>query len=303
MASKKLDLARVKAEIEEKLRKGSIEKHQAQILEQRAPAKHTLDSLKDKPARPAGEYVATGVIGMDELFTHGIPKGSSVLIAGGTGTGKTVFCLQEMVFHASQGKKCLYMSFEESEQRLISHMEKFGWKPKKLIQQGNLVIRKYSPFSITRSIDSMLDRSKFQKVDASNLKNDLEPLLMPKGFKPDFIVLDSLTAIASTFKLKEGSYRIYIEQLFDLFENLGTTSFLITETKQMPEIFSTTGVEEFLADGVIVLYNIKRADIRERAVEILKMRGESHQNKIVAMKISENGILVYPDQEIFGDIK
>ena len=51
--------------------------------------------------------------------------------------------------------------------------------------------------------------------------------------------------------------RIYIEQLFRFLEGSGATSFLITETEQIPKIFSRSGVEEFLADGVIVLYNLK----------------------------------------------
>ncbi|MBI5871617.1 hypothetical protein HZB88_00865 [archaeon] len=72
---------------------------------------------------------------------------------------------------------------------------------------------------------------------------------------------------------------------------------------QIPEIFSTIGVEEFLADGVIVFYNIKRGDIRENAVEVLKMRGEKHQKKIVAMQISNTGITVYPEQEVFGGVE
>ena len=63
----------------------------------------------------------------------------------------------------------------------------------------------------------------------------------------------------------------------------------------MPEVFSPTSVEEFLADGVIVFYNFRRENVRETALEILKMRGEKHQKKIVAFKITDTGIKVYPD--------
>jgi circadian clock protein KaiC len=73
------------------------------------------------------EYIKTGITGFDKLFTHGIPKGSTVLIAGGTGSGKTNFCLQVLANLASQGKKCYFMGFEEPEQRLIDQMEDFGW--------------------------------------------------------------------------------------------------------------------------------------------------------------------------------
>lgn len=246
-----------------------------------------------KEAKPK-EYVKTGIPGFDELFGNGIPKGSAVLVSGGAGAGKTLFCLQTLIHHASQGKTCFYMSFEESTHKLMEHMNDFGWNPEKAISSGNLVIKRYSPFDITRSVDAMLAKEK------GELLIDMDPVILPKDFKPDVIVLDSLTAVASAFTGKQDSYRIYIEQLFRFFENLGSTSFLITETTQVPEIYSTTGVEEFLADGVIVLYNLKQGDIRENAIEILKMRGDNHKKKMVAMQVTGTGITVYPDQEVFG---
>ena len=112
----------------------------------------------------------------------------------------------------------------------------------------------------------------------------------------------SLTAVSSTFKGKEQSYRFYVERLFRFFEKIGSTTFLITETQQIPNIFSPTGVEEFLADGVIVFYNLRKENIRETAIEVLKMRGENHQKKIVAMKINDDGIKVYPEQEVYGSL-
>jgi len=77
---------------------------------------------------------------------------------------------------------------------------------------------------------------------------------------------------------------------------------LITETEQIPKIFSTSGVEEFLADGVIVFYNLKHGNVRENAIEVLKLRGAAHQKKIVAMQITGEGIMVYPEQEVFSEI-
>ena len=55
------------------------------------------------------EYIKTGVPGLDDLFDQGIPKGSSVIVAGGTGSGKTNLCLQIIAHHASQGKKCYFI--------------------------------------------------------------------------------------------------------------------------------------------------------------------------------------------------
>jgi circadian clock protein KaiC len=251
--------------------------------------------LSKKNPHKKTEHIFTGIEGFDALLDKGIPKGAGVLIAGGAGSGKTIFCLQKLHYHATHGDKCLYMSFEESEDKLIKHMSDFGWEPEKLIKEGKLMIKRFNPFDITRSVDALLMKAK------GELLIDIEPVILPKNFRPSIIAVDSLTAIASAFSDKEDTYRIYIEQLFRFFENLGATSLMITETEQIPKIFSKTGVEEFLADGVVVLYNIQHGNVRENAIEILKMRGVRHQKKIVAMQVTSNGIVVYPDQEVFGD--
>lgn len=189
------------------------------------------------------------------------------------------------------------MSFEEKPDNLVSHMDALGFEPKKLMATGNLKIQRTNPFSVTRNVDAMLAKQK------GELLIDIDPVIIPRDFKPDFIFLDSLTAIASAFTGREESYRIYIEQLFRFFEKIGATSFLITETEQVPKIFSKTGVEEFLADGVIVMYNLKQRNVRENAIEILKLRGVGHEKKIVALQITSEGIVIYPEQEVFSEIE
>ncbi len=261
------------------------------------PSFEALTAASKKQKKPAGDFVFTGVTGFDDLLVQGIPKGTSTIVAGGAGSGKTIFCLQTLAHHAAQGKKCLYMSFEEPESRLINHMQSFGWNPEKVITSGKLKIMRTNPFDITRNVDALLAEQK------GELLIKVDPVIIPKGFKPDFVVVDSLTAIASAFTGKEENYRIYIEQLFRFFEKMEANTFLITETEQIPKIFSKTGVEEFLADGVVVLYNIKKGNIRERAIEVLKIRGAEHQKSIVAFEVTSKGLVVYPEQEVFGEVE
>jgi hypothetical protein len=111
--------------------------------------------------------------------------------------------------------------------------------------------------------------------------------------KDIYLIEDVCESHGATFQGKEQSYRFYVERLFRFFEKIGATTFLITETQQIPEVFSPTGVEEFLADGVIVIYNIRRQNTRQTAIEVLKMRGIKHQKKIVSMSITDKGIVVY----------
>ena len=178
--------------------------------------------------------------------------------------------------------------------------------PKHLISAGNLKIKRFLTAEIyyyDKKGGSDIQAMMTKEVDP--LLMELEPLSIADtvGFKPDIIVLDSLTAISSTFQGKEQSYRFYVERLFRFFEKIGATTFLITETQQIPEVFSPTGVEEFLADGVIVIYNIRRQNTRQTAIEVLKMRGIKHQKKIVSMNITDKGIVVYPNKEIYSEIE
>jgi KaiC/GvpD/RAD55 family RecA-like ATPase len=284
---------------DKKIKKGKEKKVSnliAEIGKEIAEEEKVASEKRKKEAKMPGKYILTGVPGFDDLLEQGIPSGNSIIVAGGAGSGKTIFCLQTLNYHAMEGKKCLYITFEENEQRLINHMKDFGWDAQKLIKKGNLKILRMNPFDITRNVDALLAKQK------GELLIDIDPVLLPEGFKPDVVALDSLTAIASAFTGKEDSYRIYIEQLFRFFENLGSTNFLVTETEQIPKIFSQTGVEEFLADGVIVLYNLKHGNVRENALEILKLRGAGHKKKIVAYHITGKGIIVYPEQEVFSEI-
>jgi len=242
-----------------------------------------------------GRVLKTDIRGFDDLFAEGgIPKGNSVLVAGGAGTGKSTFCRQICYNLVSQGKNCMYVSFEESIKRIERSMNVFGWDARKHIDEGRLLIQKINPLDILRM--------KFGSVggsgSATELSYKIKPLIIPKEFHPEVIVVDSLTAIISASITKEKNYRVYLQQLFNFFEDTGATSFLVTETEPMPTRFSDTGIEEFLADGIIVLYNIQQGDRRKSAIEVLKMRYSNHQKKIFAMKIAGEGIIIYPERQI-----
>ncbi|MCX6665818.1 MAG: AAA family ATPase [Euryarchaeota archaeon] len=242
------------------------------------------------------DFLKTGISGLDELFSEGgIPKGNAVLLAGGAGTGKSTFCRQICYNLVSQGKKCMYVSCEEPIDRIEKSMQNFGWNIKKYKDSGNFLIQKINPLDILRMKFGSLGGSD----SATELSYKIKPLVIPRDFNPDVIAVDSLTAIIAASLSKEKNYRVYLQQLFSFFEETGATSFLISETEQIPTKYSDTGIEEFLADGIIVLYNIQRGDIRENAMEIVKMRYSHHQKKMVMMEITEKGITIYPDRRVF----
>ncbi len=241
------------------------------------------------------EILKTKIKGFDKLFQKGgIPQGNSILVAGGPGTGKSTFCREICYNLVSENKHCMYVSFEENKDRVIKSMKNFGWDVSEYIENGNLIIQKVNPLDILRMKFGSIGGS----GSATELSYKIKPLVIPKDFHPEAIFVDSLTAIIAASVTKDKNYRVYLQQLFSFFEETGATSFLITETEPLPTQYSKSGIEEFLADGIVVLYNVKEKESRKNAVEIIKMRYAKHKKKVFSLDITENGIVVHPDKNM-----
>jgi len=260
--------------------------------------KKNINPVKKETNKIENKFLKTGIKGFDYLFekSMGIPDGAAVLVEGGPGSGKTVFCLATVNELCKQGKKCLYMSFEESEEQLLGHMKEFKWKADDFVKKGLLRVQRFDAIDVSRSIEALLSAAK------KELLIDVEPMFFPDDFKPDFVVIDSLTSIASAFSGEESRFRIYMEQLFRYLEKNKITNFLIREVSS-PSHVGTTFTEQgeavsFLSDGIIVLYNIiYDSGERTSAIEILKMRGVSFKKRIVEMKIiNGKGLEVNPEK-------
>lgn len=239
--------------------------------------------LKPRENKPKKiELLPVRVSRFDELIQDkGIERSSTVLIAGGTGTGKTTFCLQSIYHGLCHGEKAVFISFEEDPEKIKQHMLKnFGWDFYKFENEGRIAFLRLDPAKIARSVESII------AAKSGSLKIKVQEIELP--FKPDRICVDSLSALSIAFE-EEDNYRKYIKELFELLENYNSVNFVIAETEQDPKIYSKTGVEEFLADAVIVFYNIKVGEFRRNALEILKIRSSKHLKRMIPYKLGSDG--------------
>src|SRR3989338_5313973 len=247
------------------------------------------------------DFIKTYIPGFDDLVHEGIPRGSSILVEGGPGSGKTLFCLNLAKNMCEMGKKVLYMSFEEPEERLMVHMKNFGADSITYKKKGLLYVKRFNALDIARSVEALLSEAK------KELLIEVQPVLIPENFKPDIVLIDSLTSIGSAFSGEESRFRIYMEQLFRYLESHDITSFLVRETAS-PTHTGSTFIEKgeavsFLSDGIIALYNVYyKNGIRKRAVEVIKMRGVEINRRIVEFEmVKKKGLVIHPNKLLVGN--
>lgn len=301
---KKEKLGKLKAEKEEK-KKVIIEKKNEEKASSEASASKGQGKNKDasKPGEGLDKYFKTYVPGFDELLDPGVPRGSAILVEGGPGSGKTLFCLTALVELCKRGKKILYMSFEEPEERLREHIRNFGSDPNELEKKGLLYIKRFNALDIARSVEALLSEAK------KELLIEVQPVLIPSDFKADIVLVDSLTSISSAFSGESSRFRVYMEQLFRYLESHNITSFLVREVASPTHIGGNSSREQeeavsFLSDGIIAIYNvIYQNGERKRAMEILKMRGVNVQRKIVEYEVTKKGVIIHGDKLITGNYK
>lgn len=225
------------------------------------------------------ERVTTGTRGLDKLTEGGLEKNSAVLVMGGGGSGKSIFATQFLIEGIENHKETgIYISFEERKYRFYRHMSRFGWDLQKLEDQGRFIFLKYSPERIARIVK---ERSK-------EIENAI------KEVEAKRIVIDSLSAYTALFD-SEAEKRKMLVALFDMIDAWDCTAVVVAEEDQNPDKHNST-VMGFMADAIILLYNEREPKgLRFRALEVFKMRGTKHESKICSMKISDHGIIVYPD--------
>jgi len=228
--------------------------------------------------------VPSGIPGLDELIQGGFLEGSSVLVAGGAGTGKTIFSTQFIYNGASvYGEPGIYITMEEGATNLWWNMKSFKWNLPKYEQDGLIKIYKMG----------MLEPREF----ASKFDEEIERIKkMVKEIGAKRLVVDSTTAFGMWMG-KEENIRYSLFKLADELKEMKCTTLLTAETLGGRDQFSRFGVEEFITDAVISLY----FNPPNRSLLVRKMRGTSHDQKIHPYSIGEQGITVNSKEEVLWE--
>lgn len=241
------------------------------------------------------ERIKTGIPGLDPLLGGGFPKGRIILVSGACGTGKSIMALQYAYKGALEfNEPSVFVTFDEMPEKIREDSLNFGW-----------------------DLDALERKKKFALVDATSARvgapSEEEHAILPGQMDIDRVIVDIMTVAknigakrividsipAMAFKLDNSAeIRRAILKIAYVTSRAGLTTVMTTEIEEQnlktaPSFkFSKYDIEEYVADGVILLNFIGSGKDMFRTAYIRKMRGTKHSMEIHPIEISSEGFTV-----------
>lgn len=210
--------------------------------------------------------VVTGIPGFDHVTMGGLPRRRATVVAGQAGSAKTVFSAQFLVEGVSRGEPGVFVTLEEPAADLRANFLTLGWDVSSWEEAGDF---------------AFVDASPLVRQDGTVSPFDLSVLAAQIGHAVDHtgaerVVIDSLNAVLGLGDLQVA--RQHLRALIADLRAMGLTIVVTVETAGDPgTTLPRHGIEEFVADSVVLLRNTREDKGRRRTVEVLKMRGSMHR--------------------------
>jgi circadian clock protein KaiC len=224
---------------------------------------------------PGTDRCKTGISKLDDLLGEGIPRGSSLLIGGVAGTGKTSLLLEFLYRGAQAGEKGIIFSFEETSERLLASARGLGWDLDKEIARGMVEVVFIPQPTIAVEGDLLMMQERVEKFQARR------------------VAIDSVSVFLHKIKDPQIN-REKIFQLASIVQNRQAVGFLATDIPYGTKQISRFGVEETVVDGIILLTTTEEGLERQRYLEVYKLRNTAHLKGRHSMTIGPNGIAIFP---------
>jgi circadian clock protein KaiC len=219
----------------------------------------------------SNERVSTGIQGLDEMLGGaGYFRGSSILISGTAGTGKTSVAAQFALAACQRGEKCFYLAFEESPSQIVRNMRSIGLNLTPWIKKGLFQFHATRPTVYGMEMHLVM----FHK------------LLLE--FQPRVVVFDPIGSLTQAGNRKDAT--AMVTRLLDFLKGQRITT-LLTNLTSGDEALETTDVDiSSTVDTWLLLRDIELGGERNRALYILKSRGMAHSNQVREFLLTNRGI-------------
>ena len=245
----------------------------------------------------------TGVEGLDELISGGIPRGRVILVLGGPGTGKTILASQFLYKGISQyNENGIFVSLDEGKNHYYSEMLKFGWDLKKAEEEGKFLF-----IDATRLSRVAMLKEKMLKEETSSLRGkqlqidrlieELQEKIQQINAKR--VVFDTLASLFYRF-FDPIERRTAGVDLIEALSDINVTSIVTTELSYLG-LERNLMDEEFLVHGVIMMQTLFYGGTTTRALQVEKMRSANVNPNLVPYTIDKNGIEIFPAMSVFRE--
>lgn len=217
------------------------------------------------------ERISCGIKSLDAMLGgKGFFKGSSILVSGTAGTGKTSIAAYFAEASCNRKDRCLYFAFEESPQQIIRNMKSINIDLKKHIDAGLLQIHASRP-------------------TLYGLESHLVAIhKMVKKFKPRTVILDPITNLVTVASLSE--VKSMLMRLLDFLQNEDITVLFTALVYDKENSVQTDEGISSIVDAWVQVQDIENNGERNRGVYIMKSRGMSHSNQVREFVITNNGL-------------
>jgi circadian clock protein KaiC len=216
------------------------------------------------------EQISTGISALDEMFSGGgYYRGSTILVSGSAGTGKTSVAAHLALATCRRGEKCLYFAFEEAEQQFLRNMRSIGIDLAPFIRQGVF------KFQASRPALQGLEQHLVQMHK------------LVRREQPSVVIIDPISNFVAAGSLSDAS--AMLTRLIDFLKMNGITA-MLTNLTSGSQLEKTDVKISSIVDSWLLLRNIEQDGERNRAMFVLKSRGMAHSNQLREFVMTDRGI-------------
>jgi circadian clock protein KaiC len=217
------------------------------------------------------EYISSGIPRLDTMLDgKGFFRGSTILVSGTSGSGKSSLATHFIAAACNRREKCLYFAYEESASQIVRNMRSIGFDLQSLVDQGRL---------------------RFQAVRPSMYGIEMHLLIIQQAiseYEPSVVVVDPITSLFNTINLQEN--KSAITRLIDFLKMKQiTTIFTSLTTGESVETSSEVGISSLVDSWLLARY-LENNGERDRGLYILKSRGMNHSNQIREFRLTDHGV-------------
>jgi circadian clock protein KaiC len=241
-----------------------------------------LRKTKPQPPPLALPKAVTGIQGLDEITQGGLPKGRPTLVCGSAGCGKTMFAMEFLVHGICEhGEPGVFVSFEETGEELAANCASLGFALPDLVARKQLV----------------LDYVRLEQAEMEETgEYDLDGLFIRLGHAIDTIgakrvALDTIEALFAGLS-NTTILRAELRRLFRWLKDKGVTTIVTGERGD--GTLTRHGLEEYVADCVILLDHRVQEQLSTRRLRVVKYRGSRHETNEYPFLITSQGLSVLP---------